>query len=116
MSVAAYLDGKSREGVALFRNFAALAQACGDDVGVSVSRTGVYFTRKRAFAGAFVQRRQLEIEINLPRQVDHPCLRESSVTADRVYSHRLTITSTGDLYTIVDLLHEAYETVGAGAA
>lgn len=115
-SLETYLDGKLRDGAALFRNFASLAQACGDDVTTSVSRTGVDFKRTRTFARGFVQRRQLGIEIDLLRQVEHPCLKESVLTADNVYCHKLQVSSTGELYTIVDLLHEAYETVGSRAS
>ena len=112
LSIEQYLDGKSREGTALFRGFAKMAQACGDDVAVSASRSAVSFKRNRAFAGGCVQVRQLEIAIDLLRDLEHECLRESVVADNGVHSHKLRITSTGDLYTIVDLLREAYETVG----
>jgi len=112
LTLAAYLDGRTREAVALYRNFATIASARGSDVSVWVSRTGVDFKRGRAFARASVQKRQLEIEIDLLRQIEHPALKETSVSADGVYMHRLAITSTGEMYTIVDLLQEAYDTVG----
>ena len=114
MSLDEYLGGKTREGAALFRSFAKLAQACGDDVVVSMSKTAAHFKRIHEFASSSVQRRGLEVVINLPRKVEHPRLQRSSLTAEAVYSHTFDVTSTGDLYAIVDLLKEAYETVGAG--
>ena len=114
MSPDEYLGGKTREGAALFRSFAKLVQACGDDVVVSMSRTAAHFRRTYEFASCSVQRRQLEVVINLPRKVEHPRLQRSSLTAEAVYSHTFDVTSTGDLYAVVDLLKEAYETVGVG--
>ena|GEM_PF-2365814 len=114
MSPDEYLGGKTREGAALFRSFIKLAQACGDDVVVSMSRTAAHFKRSHEFASSSVQRRQLEVVINLPRTVEHPCLQRSTPTAEAVYAHTFDVTSTGDLYAVVDLLKEAYETVGAG--
>lgn len=115
MSIDSYLDGKSREGVALFRHFSKLAQACGDDVGVSMTRTAAHFKRQQEFASGSVQRRELEVVIDLLREVDHPCLQQTRPVTTTVFSHTLKITSTGDIYTIVDLLQEAYDTVGPGA-
>jgi hypothetical protein len=65
-----YLDGKNADGVALFRRFQVLVEACGPS-DAAVSRTVVYFRRSRVFAGGFVTGRRLELVIDLLRTADH---------------------------------------------
>ncbi len=113
--VAAFLAGENPQGVALFRRFQELVEACGPSE-VAVRKTAVYFRRKRIFAGGFVNGRRLEIVIDLLRQAGHPCLLGSFASTKQVWSHRLRISDPAQLdESIASLLGEAYEQVGLGA-
>ncbi len=81
----------------------------------AVSRTVVYFKRRRTFAGAFVRGRTLEIVIDLLRAADHPCSIGSFATTTKVVSNRLRVRDVEELDgSILALLREAYEDVGPG--
>ena len=109
-----YLAGKHPVGVGLFRGFEELVRSCGA-AEVSVSKTVVYFKRKRVFAGAFVRGRRLEVVIDLLREIEHPLRIGSFRSTEKVISHRLRISDPGELDgTIAALLCEAYEEVGPG--
>jgi Domain of unknown function (DUF5655) len=113
-SVDAYLEGKSAEGVALFRQFEQLVERCGPSEPAPRSSI-VYWKRERVFAGAFVERRRLELNIDLLREAEHPCLIAAFPTTKRVVTHRLRITDAAQLDdSIAALLAEAYEDVGPG--
>lgn len=110
-----YLEDKDPQAADLFRRFRELALACGDDVETSVSRTVVFFKRKRVFAGAHVRGKRLEPVIDLLRKAEHPCLRAAFHTTKKVITHRLTIIGAGELdESVSEMLKEAYETVGPG--
>ena len=113
-SVEAYLDGRDPAGVALFRRFERLVERCGPSEPAPRSSI-VYWKRDRVFAGAFVDRRRLELNIDLLREVEHPCLLAAFPTTKRVITHRLRITEAAQLdESIGALLAEAYADVGPG--
>jgi hypothetical protein len=111
-SVGAYLEGKSSEGVALFRRCEELVERCGPSEPAPRSSV-VYWSA--SFAGAFVERGRLELNIDLLRQVEHPCLLAAFDATKRVVTHGLRVTDAVELDdSIVALLAEAYEDVGPG--
>jgi uncharacterized protein DUF5655 len=113
-SVEAYLEGKDPDGVALFRRFEKLVERCGPSEPAPRSSI-VYWKRRRVFAGAYIERRRLELNIDLLREAEHPCLIAAFHTTKRVVTHRLRITETDQLDdSIAALLAEAYEDVGPG--
>jgi uncharacterized protein DUF5655 len=84
-------------------------------VGTGASGSIVYWKRRRVFAGAYIERRRLELNIDLLREAEHPCLIAAFHTTKRVVTHRLRITETDQLDdSIAALLAEAYEDVGPG--
>ena len=113
-SVAAYLEGKDPDAVALFRRFEKLVGRCGPSEPAPRSSI-VYWKRRRVFAGAYIERRRLELNIDLLREAEHPCLIAAFHTTKRVITHRLRITDAAQLDdSIAALLSEAYEDVGPG--
>jgi Domain of unknown function (DUF5655) len=114
-SVEAYLDGKDPAAVALFRRFDELVDRCGPSE-LAPRSSIVYWKRGHVFAGAFVERRRLELNVDLLREVDHPCLIAAFHTTKRVITHRLRIMDADQLDdSIAALVAEAYEDVGPGA-
>ena len=113
-SVEAYLGDKDARAVELFDRFQQLVEACGPS-DVAPRSSIVYWRRERVFAGAYVNGRRLELNIDLLRKADHPCLLAAFHTTKRVVTHRLRITDADQLDdSIAALLHEAYEEVGPG--
>ena len=113
-SVEAYLDGKDPDAVALFRRFETLVDRCGQSEPAPRSSI-VYWKLSRVFAGAYIERRRLELNIDLLREAEHPCLIAAFHTTKRVVTHRLRITDAAQLDdSIAALLAEAYEDVGPG--
>jgi Domain of unknown function (DUF5655) len=113
-SVDAYLEGKDPEGVALFRGFEAMVERCGPSV-VSPSRTIVYWRRTRIFVGAYIERKRLELNVDLLREADHPCKLAAFPHTKRVITHRLRITEPEQLDDALGaLVAESYEEVGPG--
>jgi hypothetical protein len=113
-SVEAYLEGKDTGAVELFRLFERLVQSCGASE-VAPSTSIVYWKRKRVFAGAFVERRRLELNVDLLREAEHPCLIAVFPTTKRVFTHRLRITDAAQLdEPLAALVQEAYDEVGPG--
>jgi len=94
-SVESYLHGKDPAAVKLFHRFQQLVERCGASE-PAPRRTIVYWKRKRIFAGAYIERGRLELNIDLLREVEHPCLmaafgsrtRASSMTRSPSYSLR----------------------------
>jgi hypothetical protein len=75
----------------------------------------VYWKRNRVFVGAFIERGRLELNIDLFREAEHPCLLAAFKTTKRVVTHRLRITEEAELDdAIATLVAEAYEDVGPG--
>jgi hypothetical protein len=113
-SVEAYLEGKDPGAVALFRRFEELVERAGPSEAAPRSSI-VYWKRTRVFAGAYVERRRLELNIDLLREAEHPCLIAAFPTTKRVITHRLRVTEAGQLDdSIAALLAEAFEHVGPG--
>ena len=111
-SVEAYLEGRDPDAVALFRRFEKLVGRCGPPAPRS---SIVYWKRRRIFAGAYIERRRLELNIDLLREAEHRCLIAAFHTTKRVITHRLRITDAAQLDdSIAALLAEAYEDVGPG--
>jgi hypothetical protein len=115
VTVDEYLDtvpaGDARE---MFLRFQAIVEACGPSE-AAARRTIVYWKRARVFAGAFVKSGRLELNIDLLREADHPCLLAAFHTTKRVVTHRLRITSADQLDPeIRTLVAEAYAEVGPG--
>jgi hypothetical protein len=113
-SVDAYLAGKSPDAVELFRLFERLVERCGPSKATPRSSI-VYWKRKRVFAGAFVDGRRLELNVDLLREAKHPCLLAVFPTTKRVFTHRLRVTDAAQLdEQLSALLQEAYDDVGPG--
>jgi Domain of unknown function (DUF5655) len=114
-SVDAYLEGKSPAGVALFRRFERLVERCVRSLRAAPRSSIVYWKRNRVFVGAFIERGRLELNIDLFREAEHPCLLAAFKTTKRVVTHRLRITEEAELDdAIATLVAEAYEDVGPG--
>jgi Domain of unknown function (DUF5655) len=113
-SVDAYLEGKQPEGVALFRGFEKLVERCGPSEAAPASSI-VYWKRKRIFAGAWIERRRLELNIDLLRTAEHPCVIASFPHTKLVTTHRLRVMEAAQLDdALAALVAEAYEEVGPG--
>ena len=113
-SVEAYLEGKSPEGIALFRRFEEIVHECGPSEPAPRSSI-VYWKRNRVFAGAFVNGRKLELNVDLSREAEHPCLLAAFPTIKRVITHRLRVMDASQLDDSLEaLVAEAYEEVGPG--
>ena len=113
-SVEAYLEGKSPEGIALFRRFEEIVHECGPSEPAPRSSI-VYWKRTRVFAGAFVNGRKLELNVDLSREAEHPCLLAAFPTTKRVITHRLRVTDASQLDDSLEaLVAEEYEEVGPG--
>ena len=113
-SVEAYLEGKSPDGIALFRRFEEIVYGCGPSESAPRSSI-VYWKHNRLFAGAFVNGRKLELNVDLAREIEHPCLLAAFPTTKRVITHRLRITDASQLDDSLEaLVAEAYEEVGPG--
>jgi hypothetical protein len=113
-SVEAYLEGKDPGAVALFRRFEELVERAGPSEAAPRSSI-VYWKRTRVFGGAYVERRRLELNIDLLREAEHPCLIAAFPTTKCVITHRLRVTEAGQLDdSIAALLAEAFEHVGPG--
>ena len=113
-SVEAYLDGKTSDGVALFRRFEEMVHQCGPSEPAPRSSI-VYWKRNRVFVGAFVDGRRLELNVDLLREVEHPGLIAAFKTTKRVVTHRIRVTDAGQLDESLEaLVAEAYEDVGPG--
>jgi hypothetical protein len=75
----------------------------------------VYWKRTRVPAGAYIEHGRLELNIDLLREAEHPCLRAAFPTTKRVITHRLRITEEAQLDdSIAALVAEAYEDVRPG--
>lgn len=72
-SVDSYLDGKDPAAIELFQRFQQLVERCGASE-PAPRRTIVYWKRKRIFAGAYIERGRLELNIDLLREAEHPCV------------------------------------------
>jgi len=67
------------------------------------------------FAGAFVEGRRLELNVDLVREVQHAGLIAAFNTTKRVITHRIRVTEADQLYDSLEaLVVEAYEDVGPG--
>jgi hypothetical protein len=113
-SIDSYLHGKDPAAIKLFHRFQRLVERCGPSE-PAPRRTIVYWKRKRIFAGAYIERSRLELNIDLLREAEHPCVLAAFPTTKRVVTHRLRITDPSQLDdSVAALLTEAYEDVGPG--
>jgi hypothetical protein len=113
-SVEAYLEGKNSAAAELLRAFAEIVDECGPSE-VQPHKSIVHWKRERVFAGAYVDGRRLELNIDLLREAPHPRLLAAFPTTKRVITHRLRITEPTQLDdSIATLVREAYEEVGPG--
>jgi hypothetical protein len=65
--------------------------------------------------GAYIERRRLELNVDLLREVEHPCLLAAFPHTKRVITHRLRITEPEQLDdALAALVAESYEEVGPG--
>ena len=113
-SIESYLQGKDPDAVKLFRRFQHLVERCGASE-PAPRQTIVYWKRKRVFAGAYIERGRLELNVDLLREAEHPCLLAAFPTTKRVITHRLRITDPRQLDdSVAALLAEAYNDVGPG--
>jgi len=113
-SVEAYLEGKAPEGVELFRRFEELVERCGPSR-ATPHPSIVYWRRERIFVGAYIERRRLELNVDLLREAEHPFLLAAFPHTKRVITHRLRITEPEQLDdALAALVAESYEEVGPG--
>jgi hypothetical protein len=113
-SVDAYLEGKNLDAIELFRRFEELVESCGPSEPAPRGSI-VYWKRERVWAGAYIERGRLELNIDLLREAEHPRLLVAFHTTKRVVTHRLRITDADQLDdSIQALLQEAYDDVGPG--
>ena len=113
-SVEAYLEGKDPAAAELFRRFEQLVERCGPSE-VAPRSSIVYWKRNRVFAGAYVERRRLELNVDLLRDAEHPRRLAAFHTTQKVVTHRLRITEPEQLDdALAALVAEAYEDVGPG--
>ena len=113
-SVEAYLEGRNADAVELFRRFQALVERCGPSE-VAPRTSIVYWKQQRVFAGAFINGRRLELNIDLLREAPHPSLLTVFPHTKRVFTHRLRITEEAQLDDdLASLVQEAYDDVGPG--
>ncbi len=113
-SVGAYLADKDPAAVELFLDFQRLVERCGPSE-VAPRRTIVYWKRKRVFAGAYIERKRLELNVDLLREAEHACLLSAFHTTKRVVTHRLRITAFDQIDAALQaLVAEAYDQVGPG--
>jgi hypothetical protein len=113
-SVEAYLEGKDPAGVDLFRRFEALVERCGPSE-VAPRSSIVYWKRKRIFVGAYIERKRLELNVDLLREAEHPCKLAAFPHTKRVITHRLRITEADQLDgALAELVAESYAEVGPG--
>jgi hypothetical protein len=67
------------------------------------------------FAGAYIERHRLELNIDLLREAEHPALIAAFQTTQCVITHRLRISEPAQLDdSIAALFAEAYEDVARG--
>ncbi len=113
-SIESYLHGKDPAAIKLFHCFQHLVERCSASE-PAPRRTIVYWKRKRIFAGAYIERGRLELNIDLLREVEHPCVLAAFPTTKRVITHRLRITDSSQLDDSVGaLVAEAFKDVGPG--
>jgi hypothetical protein len=113
-SVEAYLDGKEPGAVALFRAFERMVEECGPSE-IAPRSSIVHWRRKRTFVGAYIERARLELNVDLLREAEHPCVIAAFPHTKRAITHRLRITAAAQLdEALAALVAEAYETVGPG--
>jgi hypothetical protein len=113
-SVEEYLEGKDPDAVALFRRFEDLVERCGPSEPAPRSSI-VYWKRTRVFVGAFIERRRLELNVDLLREAEHPCVIAAFPHTKKVITHRLRITDEAQLDdALAALVAESYEEVGPG--
>jgi hypothetical protein len=110
-----YLADKRPEAAELFRRFADLADACGESE-IVPRKSIVYWKGGRIWAGAFCNGRNLELNIDLLREVEHPLNLAVIPHTKRVLTHRMRVTALEQLDgSVASMLREAHETVGPGA-
>lgn len=113
-SVGAYLVGRDPRAVTMFRRFEDIVTSCGP-CDAAPRKSIVYWKRARVFVGAYIERDRLELNIDLLRHAEHPCLLAAFNTTKRVITHRLRISDDQQLdEELAALVREAYETVGPG--
>ena len=113
-SVDEYLEGRNAEAARLLRKFERIVRACGPSE-VAPRSSIVYWRRNRVFARAYVDGRRLELNVDLLREAEHPCLVAAFPTTKRVITHRLRITDERELDDALRaLVKEAYDDVGPG--
>jgi hypothetical protein len=109
-----FLAGAKPEAAALFHRFQELVEECGDSELV-VNASIVYWRRNRIFAGAFCKGHRLELNVDLTREAEHPCLLVAFPHTQRVFTHRLRIEEESQLDdALAALLAESWREVGPG--
>ena len=75
----------------------------------------MYWKRKRVFVGAYIERKRLELNVDLLREAEHPCKLAAFPHTKRVITHGLRVTEPAQLDdALAALVAEAYEDVGPG--
>ncbi|WP_241386976.1 DUF5655 domain-containing protein [Rhodococcus sp. CH91] len=104
-----YLADKDPAAVDAFQRVRAMILALGDDVTEQVHASEITWSRGHVFAAAFVYASRLEVALDLPRRVHHRTLREAFPKKGTVTTHRLSVSSPGELDEhFVALLDVAY--------
>ena len=78
-------------------------------------RSSIVYWSPTCLRRCVIERRRLELNIDLLREAAHPCLLSAFHTTKRVITHRLRITDGAQLdEPLAALVAEAYEDVGPG--
>ena len=110
---AALVDGLSPDDLALFTEYRDFCRAL-PDVEERVHSAEVEYAIKRIFTSGYMKSHYLEVGVDLLREAKHPQLRTVFPSTKKVFTHRLTMTSSAQLRSIHNLIEEARETVGPG--
>jgi len=108
-SVRAFLEGKSRSAVALYRCFARLVRDCGP-VRIAPARTRIGFQVRMIFAAVNkLDDRGLDAHVVLTRRLGSPRFRRIESLAPRSHVHHFRIGAASELdQEVRDWLREAY--------
>jgi transposase-like protein len=91
-----FLAQKSPHAVALYRKLAAQLTRLGG-VQVAAQRTRVAFHARKVFLGVRFLRDALDLELSLPRRIEHPRFRQILSMSPRSHYHTLRISSPAEL-------------------
>ena len=109
-----FTKGYDARSLALIEAYRTLAAGL-EGVEERIHSSEVSYARTRVFTSGYVKSHWLEIGVDLTREAAHPLLRTSFASSKRTVMHRLTIGEPAQVDdSVLELLREAWETVGRG--